>query len=372
MFSKSAILIHVYQHKARYTDTLLVINESLDELSTLTASLNIQVHKRYIYKTRTIHPLYLLTKGLLEDFKQNIVEDEVDLVIFDNILTSNQINNLGKTLSVEITDRASIIIQVFKKHASSREAKIQTELAQLSLDKTRVVQTNTHHLDQQGGGLYMRGGGEKKTEQLQRSIREKERSLKKELASIEKQWKQQTQKRSSSKLPSFALLGYTSSGKSSLATSLTKKKFLADKKIFSTLDTMVKSTVLNNGEKILIIDTVGFIRNLPHILISAFKSTLQEATSAKYLLVVIDIAHPYYLEKLQTVLSTIKNIKAPDPHLCIATKIDLIDQSTLMERLVNISKFISAPVIPVSNYEKIGIDNLKKHLEMILLEDHST
>ncbi len=297
------------------------INEYLDELEFLALTAGARSAKRFMQKLPHPDSRTFIGKGKVEEIQEYIERhEEVNMVIFDDDLTGKQTNILEETLKIKIVDRSSLILDIFASHAQTAQAKAQVELAQMQylLPRLRGLWT---HLERQRGGIGMRGPGEKEIETDRRIVRDKISQLKKKLEKIDQQ--NVTQRKNRGDLIRVSLVGYTNVGKSTLMNVLSKSDVFAENKLFATLDTTVRKVVYE-GVPMLLSDTVGFIRKLPHHLIESFKSTLDEVRESDILLHVVDIAHPQHEEHIRTVNQTLEELGALDkPTLMVFNKMDL-------------------------------------------------
>ena len=258
-------------------------------------------------------------KGKLDEIRQYIKSNSIDLAIFDDELSPSQLRNIEAILEIKILDRSALILDIFASRAQTSHARTQVELAQYQYLLPRLTKMWTH-LDRQKGGIGMRGPGETEIETDRRIIGDKISLLKKKLEKIDKQ--KFTQRQNRGKMVRVALVGYTNVGKSTVLNLLGKEKVFAENKLFATLDTTVRKIVFQNIP-FLLADTVGFIRKLPHQLVESFKSTLDEVREADLLLHIVDIAHPAFEDHYNTVNETLKEIGAMDkPTILVFNKID--------------------------------------------------
>jgi len=296
------------------------INEYLDELEFLALTADVETVARFYQRLDKINPKSFVGSGKLQSILDFVKEEEIDLIIFDEELSPSQIKNLNKLVDVKILDRTNLILDIFAKRAQTAVAKKQVELAQYQYLLPRLMGMWTH-LERQRGGIGMRGPGEKEIETDRRIVRDKISKLKDDLIKIDKQKKVQRQNRG--KLVRVALVGYTNVGKSTLMNLLTKSKVFAENKLFATLDTTVRKVAIVNLP-FLLSDTVGFIRKLPHNLVEAFKSTLDEVRESDLLLHIVDVSHSEFEAQREVVLKTLHEIGAGDkPIITVFNKIDL-------------------------------------------------
>ena len=331
-------------------------NRSLDELSELAKTAKAAVVGRLIQPRESAHPGTYIGKGKLTELKDLIWETDATGIICDDELTSAQLGNLEEELSCNIIDRTLLILDIFAARAVSGEGKIQVELAQLRYRASRLAGLG-RSLSRLGGGIGTRGPGEKKLEMDRRLIRERISRLKKELKDVEKHRELIRTQRKQSGLKVAALVGYTSAGKSSIENVLTNAGILEDAMLFSTLDTTTRSLVLDNTQEILVTDTVGFIRKLPHHLVEAFKSTLEEAKYADIIIHVVDASNPQMDEQMHVVYDTLRQLGAADRPV-----ITLFNKQDKLESAGSYRDFQAEYSIPASAKTGEGLAELKKAL----------
>lgn len=331
-------------------------NRSLDELSELAKTAKAAVVGRLIQPRESAHPGTYIGKGKLTELKDLIWETDATGIICDDELTSAQLGNLEEELSCKIIDRTLLILDIFAARAVSGEGKIQVELAQLRYRASRLAGLG-RSLSRLGEGIGTRGPGEKKLEMDRRLIRERISRLKKELKDVEKHRELIRTQRKQSGLKVAALVGYTSAGKSSIENVLTNAGILEDAMLFSTLDTTTRSLVLDNTQEILVTDTVGFIRKLPHHLVEAFKSTLEEAKYADIIIHVVDASNPQMDEQMHVVYDTLRQLGAADRPV-----ITLFNKQDKLESAGSYRDFQAEYSIPASAKTGEGLAELKKAL----------
>ena len=331
-------------------------NRSLDELSELAKTAKAAVVGRLIQPRESAHPGTYIGKGKLTELKDLIWETDATGIICDDELTSAQLGNLEEELSCKIIDRTLLILDIFAARAVSGEGKIQVELAQLRYRASRLAGLG-RSLSRLGGGIGTRGPGEKKLEMDRRLIRERISRLKKELKDVEKHRELIRTQRKQSGLKVTALVGYTSAGKSSIENVLTNAGILEDAMLFSTLDTTTRSLVLDNTQEILVTDTVGFIRKLPHHLVEAFKSTLEEAKYADIIIHVVDASNPQMDEQMHVVYDTLRQLGA-----AARPVITLFNKQDKLESAGSYRDFQAEYSIPASAKTGEGLAELKKAL----------
>jgi len=293
--------------------------EYLDELEFLADTAGAEVLKKFTQKLDVPNTATFVGSGKLEEIGNYIKMVEADTVIFDDELSPTQLRNIGKILECKVLDRTNLILDIFAKRAQTAHAKTQVELAQYQYMLPRLTRLWTH-LERQQGGIGMRGPGETQIETDRRIILDKIALLKERLKKIDMQ--KSIQRKNRGKLVRVALVGYTNVGKSTIMNMISKSEVFAENKLFATLDTTVRKVVIGNLP-FLLADTVGFIRKLPHGLVESFKSTLDEVREADVLLHIVDISHPGFEEQIETVNSTLLEIKAGEkPTIFVFNKID--------------------------------------------------
>ena len=336
---------------------------SLDELAELAKTAGAEVSGRLIQARETAHPATYIGKGKIEELKDLIWETDATGIICDDELTSAQLGNLEAELSCKIIDRTLLILDIFAARAVSGEGKIQVELAQLRYRASRLTGLGSS-LSRLGGGIGTRGPGEKKLEMDRRLIRERISRLKRDLKEVEKHRELIRSQRRQSGLKVAALVGYTSAGKSSIENALTDAGILEDAMLFSTLDTTTRSLMLDNTQEILITDTVGFIRKLPHHLVEAFKSTLEEVKYADIIIHVVDASNPQMDEQMYVVYDTLRQLGVEDRPV-----ITLFNKQDRLETEQRQRDFQADYSIPTSAKTGQGLEELKKALLEILRRD---
>ena len=294
-------------------------HEYLDELEFLTTTAGAEPIKRFTQKLDHPHPKTFLGPGKMDEIKIYIVENGIDLAIFDDELTPSQLKNIERLFEMKVLDRTNLILDIFASRAQTSYARTQVELAQYNYILPRLTRMWTH-LERQKGGIGMRGPGETKIETDRRIIQQKISLLKLKLSKIDKQMA--TQRSNRGKLVRVALVGYTNVGKSTLMNLLSKSNVLAENKLFATLDTTVRKIQIDNLP-LLVSDTVGFIRKLPTQLVESFKSTLDEVREADVLLHIVDISHKNFTEHIDSVNKIMTEIESIDkPSIMVFNKID--------------------------------------------------
>ena len=313
--AEKSVLIGIISSNQNESLTL----EYLDELDFLTQTSGAKVVNRFVQRLDLPHPSTFVGKGKINEIKQFIYENEIDIAVFDDDLSPTQIRNVERILCCKILDRSNLILDIFASRARTAHSKVQVELAQYQYLLPRLTRMWTH-LERQKGGIGMRGPGETQIETDRRIIGQKISSLKSKLTKIDRQKAAQRNNRGA--MVRVALVGYTNVGKSTLMNLLAKSEVFAENKLFATLDTTVRKVVIKHLP-FLMTDTVGFIRKLPHQLIESFKSTLDEVREADVLVHVIDISHESYEDQYNTVNETLNELlDFPKPTLLVFNKID--------------------------------------------------
>jgi GTP-binding protein HflX len=302
---------------------ILVGSHALDELRELAVSAGARVIDEVIQRRERPDPATYIGKGKVEELREEVLIEGVDVVIFDQELSPSQAKNLEEALEIKVVDRTGLILDIFARRARTKEGKLQVELAQLEYRLTRLT-GHRAYLSRLGGGIGTRGPGETKLEMDRRQVRHRIATLKRDIEQIRKHRQLHREHRRRDQLPLVSLVGYTNAGKSTLFTALSKEETLISRRLFSTLDTLIRRIQLGKSFPILISDTVGFIRNLPHQLVSAFRATLEEVVESDLILHVIDVSDPDREEKRQVVLDVLREIGAGDhPRLTVYNKADL-------------------------------------------------
>lgn len=337
--------------------------ESLDELGELAKTAGAEVVGRMIQSREYIHPATYIGKGKITELKELLWETDATGIICDDELTSVQLKNLEQELGCKIIDRTLLILDIFAARAVSSEGKIQVELAQLKYRASRLIGLG-NSLSRLGGGIGTRGPGEKKLEMDRRLIRERISRLKKELREVEQHRELIRTQRKDSNLKVVALVGYTSAGKSSLENALTGAGILEDAMLFSTLDTTTRALELEGKQQVLLTDTVGFIRKLPHHLIEAFKSTLEEAKYADIIIHVVDASNPQIDTQMYVVYDTLRQLGVEGkPIITLFNKQDKLESPQMFRDLHADYTFA------VSAKTGQGLDELKGALLDIIRQD---
>ena len=334
--------------------------ESLTELGELARTAGASVAGRVIQKREKVHPGTYIGKGKIEEVRMLICMQDATGVICDDELSPAQMNNLQQELECKVMDRTLLILDIFASHAVTREGKIQVELAQLRYRAARLTGLG-HSLSRLGGGIGTRGPGEKKLEMDRRLIRTRISQLKRELEEVVRHRELFRERRQKKGRKIAALVGYSSAGKSSMLNYLTDAKVLEDEMLFSTLDTTTRVLKLSGKQEILLTDTVGFIRKLPHHLIEAFRSTLEEVCYADIILHVVDTSNPQMETQMHVVYETLRELHAEDKPV-----VTLFNKQDKLQEKRKFRDFRSDYSVLTSAKTGEGMEELKEILEEIL------
>lgn len=333
--------------------------ESLDELEELVNTAGAVVVGRVIQNLDHINNTTYAGSGKVQEIKDLIWETEADAIVCDDELSPAQYKNLEDELDVKVMDRTLIILDIFAGRAKSAEGKIQVELAQLRYRSTRLI--GMRNLSRQGGGIGTRGPGEKKLEVDRRLIRNRISQLKEQVRNMESHRQVTRAKRQDNPVPVVAIVGYTNAGKSTLLNTLTAANVLEEDKLFATLDPTTRNYKLPNGQEVLLTDTVGFIRKLPHHLIDAFRSTLEEAKYSDIIIHVVDCSNPSMDKNVHAVYETLKNLEVKDKIIItVFNKIDKVEEKPVL-RDFNADYTVSAAI-----KKNIGLNEINDAIEAAL------
>lgn len=339
--------------------------DNLHELERLCDTYGLKVAKAYTCPIKKLDAGTYLGSGKLEELKAAADTLKADIVIFDDEITPNQQRNLEKIFQRPVIDRTELIIEVFAQRAQTREARLQIELAKVRYQFPRLKRMWTHLSRQSataGSGAHLKGEGEKQIEIDRRLLRRRLDKLKGDLEHIVEQRNTQRSLRVRTAVPTFAIVGYTNAGKSTLLKALTQADVLIEDKLFATLDTTTRKFTLPNKQEILLIDTVGFIRKIPHTLVAAFKSTLEEAVHTDILLHLVDVSHPKAESQAEETMLVLKELGAEShPIITVLNKIDqCLDPALIAKFRVKYPK-----VVAISALEGTGFNDL---MEMMIQE----
>lgn len=357
-------MVEVEKEQQKVPRALLVgePGNDLQELKGLVSTLGLDIIQRLTLNRLEVHPAYGMGTGKAEEINELAHKIEADCIIFDFNLEPRKQRNWEELTGLSCFDRQEVIIKIFAQRAQTKEASLQVELARLSYSLPRLAHMNKDFSRQRGGAFGAKGSGETKLELDQRIIHDKIVQVKRELAEIE--LNRQTQRKQRGKIPSCALVGYTNAGKSSLLNALTGAEAFVENKLFATLDPLTRKLPLNDSAGVSITDTVGFISNLPHHLIDAFKSTLEEAVCADLLLIVLDSSDEEALSQYETVCSVLEDIGATkNPRLILLNKIDKNEENPSMLTKLR-SEFPDA--LCISAREQTGFLELKDKIYELL------
>ena len=353
------------EKEANKVPRALLIGEpgnDLQELKGLVLTLGMDIIQRLTLNRMEVHPQYGMGTGKAKEIAELAKQIEADCIIFDFNIEPRKQRNWEELTGLSCFDRQEVIIKIFAQRAQTKEAVLQVELAQLSYSLPRLAHLNKDYSRQRGGAFGAKGSGETQLELDQRQVREKITSIKRELAEIELNRK--TQRKQRGKIPSCALVGYTNAGKSSLLNALTGSEAYVENKLFATLDPLTRKLPLNESAGVLITDTVGFISNLPHHLIDAFKSTLEEAVYADLLLIVLDSSDKNAMLHYETVCNVLEEIGADkNPRLILLNKVDITDED---KSITNELRHKFPDAICVSAKEELGFLELKDKIYEML------
>ena len=338
------------------------MEESLDELALLADTAGAEIVDRVIQVRSAMHPAYYIGTGKARSIAERCKEEEIDLVIFDDDLTPAQVRNLDRVIERRILDRSGLILDIFASRAKSRQAKLQVELAQLQYMMPRLTRQWDHLSRQEGGvaagsggAIGVRGPGETQLEIDRRLIRGRITHLRRNLEHVTASYQRQRQRRSA--MFCIALIGYTNAGKSTIFNALTQAGTLIEDRLFATLDATTRAIHLTPGQPVLLSDTVGFIRKLPHHLIASFKSTLTEVYDADLLVHVVDGSHPNHVEHIATVNQVLAELGASElPLLLVFNKTDRLESPDALDILT----LADPDAIAVSALESGDIDRLRR------------
>ena len=341
------------------------VNEHLEELELLAKTAGASVIHRYIQKLNRINPSFFIGPGKAQLIIEHAKSLNVKLIIFDDELSPAQIKNFSNlSKSIKVIDRSSLILEIFSQHAKTKEAKTQVELAQLEYMLPRLTRAWTH-LERQMGGIGTRAGaGETQIEVDRRLVRTRISNLKKELDKIDKE--RETQRKKRKENYKVALTGYTNAGKSTLMKALSGSNVFIQNQLFATLDTTIRSVEIDKSHTILLSDTVGFIRKLPHNLVASFRSTLKEVVESDLILIVLDSSSEYIEDHYKTIINVLSGIGAKNQTQIVLNKIDLIKSKSRFDFLKNL--FPNG--IYVSALDQLRIESLKKSITSTMDKDH--
>ena len=363
--TKKAIIVGIKINNQKDFDYMM------DELENLVYANNITVSERLVQNLDKIHAGHYLGSGKIEELKKIIAETDVDMVIFNDELSPYQIRNLEEFLDIEVIDRTQLILDIFYKRAKTKEAKLQVEIARLQYELPRMRTSRDEKLDQQSGasGTSNRGAGETKLEINYRTIKHRIQLLNKELENVIKERDFQRKQRKKNQISVVSLVGYTNAGKSTIMNKFVNKSNKGESKevfekdmLFATLETSVRNITLPDRKKFLLTDTVGFVSNLPHHLIKAFRSTLEEVREADLLIHVVDYSSIHYKNMMQTTDSTLAEVGVKDiPVIYVYNKADLTEKEIPAD---------DGDSIYISAKNDIGLDLLLEKIYDKIFQDY--
>lgn len=361
---ESALLVSAYTKAEEKSEA----ESLLEELEELVDTLGIPVKDRILVFHRENHAKLLLGTGKAEEIANIVKEKKIDVVIFDNELSPAQQRNWENLCGALVIDRQEVILDIFAKRAQTREARLQVELARMEYSLPRLTRAWSH-LGQQGGGIGAKGEGESQLEQDKRKIRGQIDRVKRDLKAVRLHRATQRKDRKREPVPNAAIVGYTNAGKSSLLRKLTGADVLIEDKLFATLDTTTRKVALPNKQPLLLTDTVGFVRKLPHRLIEAFNATLEEAVMADFLIHLLDASQPEVLKFYETTRKLLRDLGADEKRiLLVFNKIDKVSDPSVIPSLRH--QFPGALFVSVRTGE--GIDHLIEHVSDLVADDITT
>lgn len=359
---KKALLVSAYQSHTQKS----VCQEHLEELELLCETFGITAVAKIPCHVRKFDASIFVGKGKLEELVGLSNELGADLIIFDDEISPAQQRNLEKAFEKSVIDRTEVILGVFAERAETKEAKLQIKLAQVRYEAPRLKRLWTHLSRQHGtagsggGGGYLKGEGEKQIEIDRRILKRKIDLLEDELKEVKANRETLRSARIKSEIPVFAIVGYTNAGKSTLLNALTDAGVLVEDKLFATLDTTTRKFSLKNNQEVLLVDTVGFIRKLPHLLVAAFKSTLEEAIEADVLIHLIDASHPMALEQAEATKQVLKELNASEKDIItVLNKMDKVEHPSIVHQL----RMTFPKNVQISALKKHGFDELEQMMQ---------
>ncbi len=356
---ETAIIVGVVTPQSSRWD----VRDHLDELEQLARTAGATVTDRVTQSLSSINPATFIGSGKVKEIERLVKARGADLVIFDDDLSPVQVRNIERQIGCKLLDRSGLILDIFASRAQTAAAKTQVELAQLQYLRTRLTRRWTH-LSRQKGGIGTKGPGETQIETDRRLIDTRIAKLKEQLEKIDQQRTTQRKGRATHTRVSF--VGYTNAGKSTLMNALAECDVLAEDRLFATLDATTRSVMLDGSKEVLISDTVGFIRKLPHRLIESFKSTLDEVRESDVLVHVVDVTHPRFEDHMQVVRETLDELDAKDkPTLIVFNKVDALAKRDLLRVLRH--EYPDASF--VSALRGIGLEDLKRDLLALIEKD---
>ena len=344
-----------------------VAESLLNELVALTETLRIPVVGSEIVQAREVTPRFYVGSGKAEEVAERVTGSEATLLVFDIDLSPSQQRNWETLVQCAVTDRHGVILEIFATRAQTREAHLQVELARLEYLLPRLTSAWSHLSRQRGGRRGTRGEGETQLEVDRRIVQQRIASMRRDLKTVRGQRATMRRQRTTESIPSGSIVGYTNAGKSSLLRALTSRPVMVADQLFSTLDPATRRLELEGGQEVLLTDTVGFIRRLPHGLVDAFKSTLEETVLAQFLVHVVDASDPAAVDHARITGEVLREIGSRDkPTLTVLNKVDITDEET---KAVVCAEFPDA--IPLSAVTGDGLDELRKAIRAIIIDRYS-
>lgn len=364
---KKVLLVSLDRGKRDYP-----LEELMDELEMLLGNLDLFVVRKIVQKREKEDPATFLGKGKAEELGKTAIEYGASVIVFDGVLSPVQVKNLKEKTGCSVWDRPWVIMEVFRRHARSSEAKLQVELARCRYEIPHLKGLG-QQMSRTGAGIATRGPGETEFERHRRKIERRIRDIEKKLREITERRDNQRKRRSRSGLPVVSLVGYTNAGKSTLFKALSGDSLVRVKdQLFTTLDTTVRTFSLPFSGTALLADTVGFLRNLPPGLIAAFRSTLEEVLEADALVWVVDATKTERETVISSVEETLRELGAWEiPRIVALNKIDLLEKEEV-SRTIREIELTGERVVPISAKDRIGFEDLKNELEKVLLEKRMT
>ncbi|HDQ13604.1 MAG TPA: GTPase HflX [Sediminispirochaeta sp.] len=360
--TETAILVSLSSRETSPTQAELF----LDELASLCTTLGIEVAERIVVPVVQMNPKYLLGSGKAQEISDLAERSNADYIVFDDTISPSQQRNLERLSGRCVIDRQEIILEIFSEHARTREAILQVGLARMEYSLPRLTRAWTHLSRQRGGTRGTRGEGETQLEMDRRVVLRKITKLKRELEKLQSQRETRRKQRRGIPIPTGAIVGYTNAGKSSLLNAMTKAEVKVEDQLFATLDPTTRSLRLSGGTKILLTDTVGFIRKLPHNLVDAFHSTLEETAAADFLIHILDASNPEVEQHLHTTWEVLSELEMDEtPSIVVFNKIDLCDDPFVLEQLRN----QHPEAVFTSLRRGVGVDALAAKIERLLFEN---
>lgn len=348
----TALLIGTYRAREEKNSC----EDYLGELERLCETFGLRAVGKIACPIKKLDAATYLGKGKLEELVRLSLSLDADVILFDDEISPHQQKNLEAAFHKPVMDRTELILEVFAKAAQTREARLQIELAKIKYQFPRLKRLWTHLSRQSAsGGAYLKGEGEKQIEIDRRLLKKRVQQLEEEIETVRSQRETQRSARLRSGIPTFAIVGYTNVGKSTLLKALTQADVLVEDKLFATLDTTTRKFILPNRQEILLIDTVGFIRKIPHTLVASFKSTLEEAVYTDILLHLIDVSHPMAEAQAEAAYDVLKELKALDrPILTVLNKVDQCTDPLIIQKF----RLKYPKTVQISALNKTGFDHL--------------